>query len=142
MSAKTVLATKCFVCSSQNPRGLRIPFIFEGNQVEANFVADDSYCGFDGIVHGGILFALADEAMMHLIHGSQIKAITSEVTPRLKKIARTNYPLQVVADSLDCGSHLVKCRAVITDADNHIICKADGKFLYYADNHAFKKSGL
>ena len=110
MSAKTVQAQKCFVCGSENPRGLKVPFIFEDDKVRAEFTPDGDLCGFDGIVHAGILFALADEAMMHLIHGNQVKAITSEVTLRLKHFA-TN-------------------------------CTAKGKFLYYTDNHPFKKSGL
>lgn len=142
MSAKTVQAQKCFVCGLENPHGLGVPFIFEGGRVRAEFTPDDSYCGFDGIVHAGILFALADEAMMHLIHGNQVKAITSEVTLRLKKFARTNSKLEISADSLETGNHLVTCRAAIYDAEGKTICTAQGKFLYYTDKNPFKKSGL
>jgi len=110
--------------------------------VRAEFTPDNNLCGFDGIVHAGILFALADEAMMHLIHGNQVKAITSEVTLRLKHFARAGSSLEIVADSLVTGGHLVTCRATIFNTDKQTICTANGKFLYYTENSPFKKSGL
>ena len=142
MSASKIQAEKCFVCGADNPRGLNIPFTIHGEYVSAEFIPGNDYCGFDGIVHGGILFSLIDEAMMHLIHANNIKAITSEVTIRMKEFARADDKLNVKAHSLQPGRHLVTCKAEIKGPEDNIICKASGKFLYYTDAQPFKKSGL
>jgi uncharacterized protein (TIGR00369 family) len=142
VNQKTVQASKCYVCGSDNLRGLNIPFTLWDGKVTAEFTASDDYCGFDGVIHGGILFALVDEAMMYLIHGNAIRAITSEVTIRMKNFARTNEPIRIEASDLKAEEHMVTCRATIIDKNDRLICKASGKFLYYDKKYPFKKSGL
>ncbi len=119
-----------------------VPFNFHGDLVTAEFTPSRYHCGFDGVVHGGILFALADEAMMHLIQGNEIKEITSEITIRMVNFARADSRVNIAADSLQAGRHLVTCKAVISNDDGITICKATGKFLYYTEDQPFKKSGL
>ncbi|MCP4582643.1 MAG: PaaI family thioesterase [candidate division Zixibacteria bacterium] len=142
MSAKSIQSQNCFVCGSENPIGLNVPFICDSESASAEFTPGSDYCGFDGIVHGGILFTLVDEAMMHLIHSNEIKAITSEIKIRMKTFARANEKLRVTANSLNAGRHLVKCSAEISGPTGAIVCRAEGKFLYYTEDQPFKKSGL
>lgn len=53
----------CFVCGAHNPHGLHLRFHREGDEVFADFVAEAQHAGFRGIVHGGILSTVLDEAM-------------------------------------------------------------------------------
>lgn len=57
----------CFVCDREgtNPRslGVRIFWDEDAHQSVIPFVPDPSWCGFRGIVHGGVLTALCDDAM-------------------------------------------------------------------------------
>lgn len=142
MQDTTIQSSRCFVCGKDNPRGLKVPFKFHGDRVTAEFAPSRELCGFDGIVHGGILFSLADEAMMHLIHGSDIKAITAEVTIRMINFALAENPLFIESHSLNRKNHLVTCKAVLRNEGLEVICKASGKFLYYNESQPFKKSGL
>jgi acyl-coenzyme A thioesterase PaaI-like protein len=54
----------CFVCGSDNPKGLRMSFRKDGDGVVAPFTPDAMHCGFSGIVHGGIIASLLDEALV------------------------------------------------------------------------------
>jgi uncharacterized protein (TIGR00369 family) len=53
----------CFVCGAHNPHGLRLRFRRDGDEVRADFVPEPQHAGFRGIVHGGILATVLDEAM-------------------------------------------------------------------------------
>jgi acyl-coenzyme A thioesterase PaaI-like protein len=53
----------CFVCGSENQRGLKIKFCLCDEGVEAVFTPDVTHAGYENVVHGGILSALLDEAV-------------------------------------------------------------------------------
>ena len=53
----------CFVCGVHNTHGLGLRFRREGDEVRADFVPAAHHAGFRGIVHGGILATVLDEAM-------------------------------------------------------------------------------
>lgn len=54
----------CFVCGVENPCGLKIRFFNNGpHGVRATVVLGDEYQSYPGIVHGGILSTILDEAM-------------------------------------------------------------------------------
>jgi uncharacterized protein (TIGR00369 family) len=53
----------CYVCGRANPAGLAVRFRVEGDEVVTEFTADATRCGYNGVVHGGVLSALLDEAM-------------------------------------------------------------------------------
>ena len=57
----------CFVCdgTGENPRslGLKIFWDVEAKQSVIGLVPEESWCGFEGFVHGGILAAICDDAL-------------------------------------------------------------------------------
>jgi acyl-coenzyme A thioesterase PaaI-like protein len=53
----------CFVCGAHNSHGLHLRFHREDNEVQADFTPQPHHAGFRGIVHGGILATVLDEAM-------------------------------------------------------------------------------
>jgi uncharacterized protein (TIGR00369 family) len=53
----------CFVCGAHNPHGLRLRFHRDGDEVLTDFTPQPQHAGFRGIVHGGILSTVLDEAM-------------------------------------------------------------------------------
>ncbi|MBM3823919.1 MAG: PaaI family thioesterase [Verrucomicrobia bacterium] len=54
----------CFVCGLHNPSGLRLDFETDGVQVVTRFQLQPSHCGFQNVVHGGILATILDEVMV------------------------------------------------------------------------------
>jgi acyl-coenzyme A thioesterase PaaI-like protein len=64
MSATSLPYTRnCFVCGARNPHGLRLRFRRVGDEVHADFAPTAEHAGFRGIIHGGILATVLDEAM-------------------------------------------------------------------------------
>lgn len=57
----------CFVCdqSGKNPKALGVAIYWNPGEErsEIPFTPEVEWCGFEGIVHGGLLAALADDAM-------------------------------------------------------------------------------
>ncbi len=53
----------CFVCGVENPYGLKLKFYETApGEVAADICLPESYQGYPGIVHGGIIAAILDEA--------------------------------------------------------------------------------
>jgi uncharacterized protein (TIGR00369 family) len=131
----------CYVCGKDNPDGLRIPFYYDGKCVTASFVPGDELCGFEKVVHGGIIFSVADEAMMHLIWAKGLRAITAEVTIRFRNYAKTGEELAVKAEIKEVTRHLIKAQSIIKGTRGKIIARAEGKFLPFSkkENEYFKK---
>jgi hypothetical protein len=53
----------CFVCGRDNPRGLRMVFHDDGEQVTSQTTVDEMFQGYPGIVHGGVVAAMLDEVV-------------------------------------------------------------------------------
>lgn len=57
-------SSHCFVCGLDNPSGLGLVFYNVGpGKVEARCAVDPVYEGYPGVVHGGIVAAMLDEAV-------------------------------------------------------------------------------
>ncbi|UCE67130.1 MAG: PaaI family thioesterase [Candidatus Zixiibacteriota bacterium] len=140
-STRKLQARYCFVCGSDNPRGLRIPFYYDGERVKTEFVPGPELCGFDDIVHGGIVFSLADEAMMHLIRASGLRAITAEITMRYHRYAKVNEKINVTAEFENIAERLINAKCALLDNDGRKIATTRGKFLPFSedDEKIFKK---
>jgi len=54
---------RCFVCGQRNPFGLHLVFRIDNNTVVADFQPREEHQGFPGIIHGGIVVAVLDEAL-------------------------------------------------------------------------------
>ncbi len=79
-------ANYCFVCSETNPKGLHIKFRYLENGVAiAEFSLEKEYEGYPGIVHGGILAAILDDAMGNIKYMKGYVAYTTELHTRYIK---------------------------------------------------------
>lgn len=59
---------RCFVCGAANAGGLKLTFERSAGVIRCRTRLDSRFQSYDGIVHGGILAAIADAAMVNLIH--------------------------------------------------------------------------
>ncbi len=53
----------CFGCGRDNPIGVALHLEWDGEKVKAPFLPKELYAGFEGVIHGGIVCTLLDEAM-------------------------------------------------------------------------------
>ncbi|MBI5015672.1 MAG: PaaI family thioesterase [Deltaproteobacteria bacterium] len=87
----------CFVCGKGNLQGLRLEFSFDESSgvLETTWVPPETYQGYDGVLHGGILSTLLDEAVGKLTTVVGKPAVTAEMTVRFLKPVPTGSPLTV-----------------------------------------------
>lgn len=53
----------CFGCSPMNPYGLKMTFFTDGESINSWVSVPDHLCGWDKLVHGGVISTLLDEVM-------------------------------------------------------------------------------
>ena len=53
----------CFACGADNPCGLHMKFASDGKQVVSRLTVPEHLCGWDNIIHGGIVATIHDEMM-------------------------------------------------------------------------------
>jgi acyl-coenzyme A thioesterase PaaI-like protein len=85
----------CVVCGVQNPKGLRIEFVNESDGVRANWTPAAGWESFPGIVHGGIITTVLDEAMSKAIISRDWQALTAELRVRFHGRVSPGDSLQI-----------------------------------------------
>jgi uncharacterized protein (TIGR00369 family) len=90
MSVKTVpvsepLNPACFVCGEENLHGLHLEFQAYGRRAFARWTPTAGWESFHGIIHGGIISAVLDEAMSKAIISGGDEAFTADLRIRFRK---------------------------------------------------------
>ncbi len=121
----------CFVCGDKNPGGLHLQFQIdpEKRTLKTTFVAGPVYQGFDGIVHGGIISTLLDEAMAKLAYELGYQTITASLEIRFKLPAPILQPLHVYGEITQVTHRLVKAKARIEQGDGTVLAAATSSLL-------------
>jgi beta-phosphoglucomutase len=123
-------ARLCFACSQENPIGLKLKPVHDGEKVTAEFTAGKFHQGWNDVVHGGILYTLLDEVTAYamLCRGIEF-GVTAKSEIRFKQVAPINEPIQASAWVTKLTKRLVETKGVLTLKDNTVI--VDGDFLFY-----------
>jgi HAD superfamily hydrolase (TIGR01509 family) len=120
----------CFACSQENPIGLKLKPVQDGDKVTAEFTAGKFHQGWDNVIHGGILYTLLDEVTAYamLCRGIEL-GVTARSEIRFKQLAPINQPIQASAWVTKLTKRLVEAKGVLSLKDNTVI--VDGNFLFY-----------
>jgi beta-phosphoglucomutase len=120
----------CFACSQENPIGLKLKPVQDGEKVTAEFTAGKFHQGWDNVIHGGILYTLLDEVTAYamLCHGIEL-GVTAKSEIRFKQVAPINEPIKASAWVTKLTRRLVEAKGVLSLNDNTVI--ANGDFLFY-----------
>ena len=121
----------CFVCGKNNPNGLHLSFEVnkEKQTLKTTFVASPTYQGWDGIVHGGILSTLLDEAMANLVYELGYQAVTASIEIRFKKPAPILEPLLLYGEVTEVSKRLIRAKAHIAQEDGAILATGTSTFM-------------
>lgn len=119
----------CFVCGPKNPIGLKLEFALEDGKYVTHFTPGQEHQGFMGITHGGIVSTVLDEVMARLVYVLGHKAVTAEMTIRLKKPAVTGEELTVTGWIESEGRRIIECAAEARNPSGEIVAEAGGKMI-------------
>ena len=122
---------RCFACGAHNPVGLRLVFREEGEAIVTDFTPGVEFAGFPGVVHGGILATLLDEALNRTAVREQRWLMTGRLDIRYRQAAPIGRPLRVTARTLSSRKRMVQAAGEIRLADEPetIVAEAEGVFL-------------
>ena len=105
---------KCFGCSKTNAHSLGLRFWLSEQGCYTRCVVPDYLCGFDGIVHGGIVAFLLDEvAQWTMISLTGKMGLTREITVRYLKPILTNTEIIVEGKIADQNGKNVLIKSTI-----------------------------
>ncbi len=120
----------CFLCGQENPIGLKLIFYYEANKALCEWQASKIFEGYDGIIHGGIIASLLDEAVAKAILNQGIIAVTSELNVKYIKPFKSDTKVNITGEIIEIRKKIIIGFASITEKDNpnKIIAKAEAKY--------------
>ncbi len=119
----------CMACGEDNPRSLRLKFHFEGEDYVCHFTPQRYHQGWKGVVHGGILATLLDEAMNDMLSRNERPVATAELRVRYHRPAYTGVPLRVSARLTRSRPPLYEAEGEITGPNGEVLATATSKLM-------------
>jgi uncharacterized protein (TIGR00369 family) len=122
----------CLVCGRENPHGLHLSLHVdtETGIVTADFTPLPQHIGFEGIIHGGVLATVLDEAMVWAATWAGRRfCVCGELNCRFRQSAGVGVPLRVSAQVESLRSRLIETTGTITDSAGTIHTTATGKYV-------------
>ena len=129
----------CLVCGRHNPHGLHLGLHVDPatGAVAVPFTPRPEHIGFEGIIHGGVLATVLDEAMVWAATWAGRRfCVAGEMTVRFRKSAEAGRALRCEARVESAASRrpgtprLIHATGRITEADGGtLIAEATGKYV-------------
>jgi len=121
----------CFVCGKNNRGGLQLSFEIdkERQTLKTTFVATPTFQGWDGIVHGGIISTLLDEAMAKLVYELGYQSVTASLEIKFKKPAPILEPLLVYGEITEVNRRVVRAKARVTKENGTLLAEGKSTFI-------------
>ena len=87
----------CFVCGRENPEGLAAAVLAAEGRSHLLVTPRTAFAGFPGMLHGGAVAALLDEAMWYAVYTAGWATLTGSLEVRFVRPAPPASPLLVTA---------------------------------------------
>lgn len=134
----------CFVCGLSNPYGLHLRFYTTApGEVTVNYTVPEHFQGYPGVVHGGIVAAILDEATGRAYMGDPAAPrfmFTARLEVRYRKNVPVGRPLRIVGRAGKdrgrvatatgaiygpTGELLAEAEALLVNVPEEMLAKAD-----------------
>lgn len=121
----------CFACGDENQAGLKLKLFEEKGRVKGVVAIDGHLNGYAGMVHGGIICALLDEAMIWsaVVFGEKkTMYVTAEMNLKFLAPVPVSREILVSGWIVEDRGRFVICRGEV-ERDGNILAMGKGKFL-------------
>ena len=121
----------CIACGPANPHGLHLAlFVDPAGAVHTRYTPRPEHIGFQGVLHGGVLATVVDEAMVWCATWSGKRfCLCGELSVRYRAPAVIGRPVTVVARVLFARPRLLLTNAEVRDAAGALVAEAAGKYV-------------
>jgi uncharacterized protein (TIGR00369 family) len=120
---------RCFACGPDNELGLRLQFEYGENAARCTVSVPERFGGWTGIMHGGIVATLLDEAMAHAAIAAGARAVTAKLEVRFRKPAPTGTPLVIEGSVKRLRGKLLDGQAALTDGSGTVYAEGRSRFV-------------
>ena len=124
----------CFGCSPMNTSGLRMTFYTDKSAVYSKLTVPDHLCGWNNLVHGGVLTTIMDEIMSWAtIYLLKRVPMTKSISVEFLKPVYVGNSLKVEGTVLDKkGKHEALMEGRIYNKDDACCARAAGTFAVFS----------
>ncbi len=121
----------CFVCGQNNPEGMRLKFILDGERQTfvCRFRLGKRYTGPPGHCHGGIIASILDDAMGKVNKLHHVVALTREMTVEYLKPVPLHKPLRVEGREIQKRGRTHVNTAQILNEKGEVLARSKGIFI-------------
>ena len=113
----------CFGCGQNNPIGLRLDFQWDGKTARTEFTPTKVYQGWPGVVHGGIITSMLDEAMAYACRFDGMNCVTSKMQIRFRRPALTDESLIITGSITKKTDRWVWTKASLSLPDGTLVAE-------------------
>ncbi len=124
----------CFICGTQNPRGLGAVFFDDGERVWTELTATEDLQSWPSVLHGGIISSVLDETIgrVAFLHDRWVQTAKLEV--RFTKPAPIGVRLRAEAKLDRNHRRLMEMSGTLVNAENgELLASASGTFVPLPD---------
>jgi acyl-coenzyme A thioesterase PaaI-like protein len=122
----------CLVCGTQNSLGLKLSLQVDPDTgiIHVNFSPRIEHIGFEGIVHGGMIATVIDEAMVWAATWAGKRfCVCGELSVRFRRPAVVGEDLHLEARVEFARPKLIQTAATIRTPDRQIVAAGEGKYV-------------
>lgn len=128
MSTLQANSQHCFVCGVHNPYGLHLRFYTTApGQVEVQQTLPEHFQGYPGVVHGGIVAAMLDEAAgrAHMGGDPPRFMFTARLDIRYRQNVPVGKPLHLVGVAGNSRGRTATAKAFIYGPEGQLLAEAE-----------------
>ena len=132
MKIKQPTSNQCFVCGRSNPYGLHLNFYNTGPGELTSYVnLPEHFQGYPGVVHGGIVAAILDEATGRVfMQGNKDRfMLTAKLDLRYRKPVPVGQDLVVKARAIRDNGRVAQAAGEIQSMEGETLAEAEAYYV-------------
>ncbi len=124
----------CFGCSPINPSGLQMKFYTQDSSVFSRLTVPDHLCGWDRLVHGGVISTILDEIMSWTgIYMLKQITMTKSMTVEFVKPVYINSELKAQGQVLEkTGKHEALLEGRLFNQEGTLCARSRATFVIFS----------
>jgi uncharacterized protein (TIGR00369 family) len=134
----------CFGCGDANSEGMHLPFSRDdvAKRVRGSFRLGARYQGAPGMIHGGIIAVVLDEALGKVCRFSDVRAVTAELTVEFLRPIKVEQEIHVEAYQVERQERNLFHTGEIRDSEGRVLARGRGRFVVIDPERYRRTTGI